>query len=214
MQKEKVMPENQIVYALTNPAMPGLVKIGKTTQSDISLRMGQLYSTGVPVPFECVYAVQVADCSKVESALHVAFGPYKINPNREFFKIEPEQAISILKLLGPNDATEKIRQELNENVSQAEKDSGKKLKKRPNMDFHEMGIFDGEILTFVDDDNVKVEICGPKKIRYQENVISLTAVTREILRLDYNIQPSPKWKHNGKLLKDIYEEFYADDEIE
>lgn len=207
------MPENQIVYALTNPAMPGLVKIGKTTQVDISLRMGQLYSTGVPVPFECIYAVQVTDCSKVESAFHVAFGPYRINPNREFFKIAPEQAISILKLLGPNDATETIREELNENVSQAEKDSGKKLKKRANLDFHEMGIPNGEILTFVDNENTKVEICGPKKIKYQENLLSLTAVTREILGLDYNIQPSPKWKYNGKLLKDIYEEVYSDDEV-
>lgn len=206
------MPENQIVYALTNSAMPGLVKIGKTTQSDIALRMGQLYSTGVPVPFECVYAVQVDDCAKVESAIHVAFGPYRINPNREFFKIDPEQVISILKLLGPNDATEEVRRELNENVSQAEKDSGYKLKKRPNMDFHEMGISDGQPLNFVDDERISVIVHGPKKVIYEGKTVSLTAATRAVLGLDYSIQPSPKWKYNGRLLKDIYEEFYSDDE--
>lgn len=206
------MSENQIVYALTNSAMPGLIKIGKTTQADISLRMGQLYSTGVPVPFECVYAVQVDDCTKVEAAFHVAFGPYRINPNREFFKISPEQVISILKLLGPNDATEKIRKELNENVSQAEKDSGDKLKKRPNMDFHEMGISDGQTLNFVDDEGIIVVVHGPKKVVYKGALVSLTAATRAVLGLDYSIQPSPRWKHNGRLLKDIYEEFYSDDE--
>lgn len=206
------MSENQIVYALTNSAMPGLVKIGKTTQADIALRMGQLYSTGVPVPFECVYAVQVDDCTKVESALHVAFGPYRINPNREFFKIDPEQAISILKLLGPNDSTKEVQKELNENVSQAEKDSGNKLKKRPNMDFHEMGIADGQLLNFVDDENITVAVQGSKKVMYKGNSVSLTSATRDILGLDYSIQPSPKWKHNGKLLKDIYEEYYSDDE--
>lgn len=206
------MSENQIVYALTNSAMPGLVKIGKTTQVGISLRMGQLYSTGVPVPFECVYAVKVDDCTKVESAFHVAFGPYRINPNREFFKIDPEQVISILKLLGPNDATDEVRRELNENVSQAEKDSGDKLKKKPNMDFHEMGIGDGQALYFVDDERIIVTIHGPKKVFYEGNVLSLTAATRAVLGLDYNIQPSPKWKYNGRLLKDIYEEFYSDDE--
>lgn len=206
------MSENQIVYALINPAMPGLVKIGKTTQSDISLRMGQLYSTGVPVPFECVYAVQVEDCTKVESALHVAFGPNRVNPNREFFKINPEQAISVLKLLGPNDATEEVSKELNENVSQVEKDSGSKLKKRPNMDFHDMGIPDGSSLIFVDDAEISVIVHGPKKVTYKGDDVSLTAATRDILGLDYSIQPSPKWTYKGKLLKDIYEEYYADDE--
>jgi hypothetical protein len=44
---------SQIVYVLTNPAMPGLVKIGKTTQVEVEERMKQLYGTGVPVPFDC-----------------------------------------------------------------------------------------------------------------------------------------------------------------
>ena len=40
------------VYVLTNPAMPGLVKIGRTDSSDPTTRVTQLYPTGVPVPFE------------------------------------------------------------------------------------------------------------------------------------------------------------------
>ena len=42
-----------IVYVLTNPAMEGLVKIGKTSRSALENRMGALYSTGVPFPFNC-----------------------------------------------------------------------------------------------------------------------------------------------------------------
>lgn len=41
-----------IVYVLSNPAMPGLVKIGKTTRGSVDARLSELYSTGVPVPFE------------------------------------------------------------------------------------------------------------------------------------------------------------------
>lgn len=56
----------QIVYVLTNPAMPGIVKIGKTTQLEVEERMKQLYSTGVPVPFDCVFACKVKNATTVE----------------------------------------------------------------------------------------------------------------------------------------------------
>ena len=50
-ENSKVIMEYGIVYLLTNPVMPGLVKIGMTTQEDIDKRMKELYTTGVPVPF-------------------------------------------------------------------------------------------------------------------------------------------------------------------
>ena len=89
-----------IIYILTNPIMPGIIKIGKTTQEDVKLRMAQLYSTGVPLPFDCEYAAKVKNIDEVERALHTAFGPDRVNPKREFFEIEANQAISIIKLPG------------------------------------------------------------------------------------------------------------------
>ena len=61
-----------IVYVLTNPAMPGLVKIGMTDKDDVQQRMNQLFSTGVPFPFECVIAREIDDhnAGDVENALH------------------------------------------------------------------------------------------------------------------------------------------------
>ena len=60
-----------IVYLLTNPVMPGLVKIGMTTQEDIDKRMKELYTTGVPVPFECQFACKVkkGDCAKIDKGV-------------------------------------------------------------------------------------------------------------------------------------------------
>ncbi len=204
------METNEIVYVLSNPAMPGIVKIGKTTQSDIEQRMNQLYTTGVPVPFECVCAIEVIDCSKVESALHIAFGPNRINPKREFFKVDPEQAIAILKLLDQKDVTPEFNKKLNMNISQAEVNSGNKLKKRPNMNFIEMGIPLGAILVFKDG-FTEVSIESEKKVKFNDKIMTLTAVTREILNIDYSVQPSPHWTHEGKLLKDLYEEIYSDE---
>ena len=94
-----------IVYVLTNPAMPGLVKIGMTTRDNLDARMKELYGTGVPVPFDCKYACKVksSDCAKIEKALHTAFAPNRINANREFFQIKPEQVMAILELFNRED---------------------------------------------------------------------------------------------------------------
>lgn len=93
-----------IVYVLTNPAMPKMVKIGKTGR-EVEARLNDLYTTGVPLPFECAYAARVEDMDKVEKAFHNAFGPYRVNPRREFFEIEPEQAIGLLDLMKLEDMT-------------------------------------------------------------------------------------------------------------
>lgn len=74
-----------IVYVLTNAAMPGLVKIGKTSRGSVDARLSELYSTGVPVSFECAFAGRTEDKHKVEKAFHHTFGPYRINPTKEVF---------------------------------------------------------------------------------------------------------------------------------
>lgn len=89
-----------IVYVLTNPAMEGLVKIGITTRSTLENRMGELYSTGVPVPFKCEIAVEVDDEMSVESVLHKAFAKFRVNPRREFFEVDPEDIKPLIALLG------------------------------------------------------------------------------------------------------------------
>ena len=48
-----------IVYILNNPAFDNYVKIGRTI--DIEQRMKQLDNTSVPLPFRCVFAVEVDD---------------------------------------------------------------------------------------------------------------------------------------------------------
>ncbi len=206
--------EKQIVYVLINEAMPNLVKIGKTTRSDVRTRMNELYSSGVPFQFECVYAVEVDNCSTVEKALHVAFNPNRVNLKREFFSIDPEQAIAILKLLGNNDVTPLVNDDLNSNVSPTEIEAVKQAKKkRPNINYAEMGLEKGTILTFTNDATVEVVIISDKKVLYNEEEVSLTRVTKELLELDYAVQPTKYWLVNGKNLRDIWRETYVDGDM-
>ena len=104
---------SNIVYVLTNPAMPGIVKIGMTDRDDVQRRMAELYSTGVPLPFECAAALEVADqqASRVEDALHTAFGPHRINASREFFRIDPDQVEALLEILPGRDVTPRISEQ-------------------------------------------------------------------------------------------------------
>jgi hypothetical protein len=95
-----------IVYVLTNEAMPGIVKIGRTSGDTVERRVAELSrATGVPLPFRVAVARRVHDAVKVEKALHVAFGRERVNPAREFFSIEPFRLIELLNAFPGTDLT-------------------------------------------------------------------------------------------------------------
>ena len=200
-----------IVYVIKNPAFPNLVKIGITTREEVNVRMSELYTTGVPLPFECVYAGKVDDPKKVEAALHHAFSNTRVNPSREFFDIDESQAIAILKLLTNEDVTPVISNEL-EKVDEVSKKASKKYSKsrRPPQNFIEMGIDIGETLTTVDGLH-NCTIAEEKKVNYDGEIMSLTRLTRKIKGLNHNIQPAPHWFYKGKSVKEIYDETYEFD---
>ena len=196
-----------IVYVLTNPAMPGLVKIGKTNRRNLGKRLAELYSTGVPVPFECHFAGIVADPDDVEKRFHKAFSPYRFNPKREFFKIEPDQAVALLELLVLEDVTDSVSQQAAK-VDAGSKAAADKLR-RPNFNFTEMGIAVGTELVFTRGEAHTCRVVDEHKVEYDGDVYSLTALTTELLGSKYNVQPTPYWTHRGRTLLEIYDRVYA-----
>ena len=112
-----------IVYVLRNPAFPTYIKIGKT-KADVDRRLSELYSTGVPLPFECVYAGRVRSGlseGDVETRLHRAFAPHRVNPRREIFEMEPDCAMAILELL-TDDITATVAGKLDSSIDEDEKE--------------------------------------------------------------------------------------------
>lgn len=81
------------VYILTNEAMPGLVKIGRTTR-DVDIRAAELWQTGVPVKFRVEAYERTFDCVDLERLMHQDFAGHRVNASREFFTIDPEVAIN------------------------------------------------------------------------------------------------------------------------
>jgi len=201
-----------IVYVLSNPAMPGLVKIGQTT-NEITNRMNDLNTTGVPLPFECLFACEVDDCKLVENSLHKAFYPNRINPKREFFEIDPDQAIVILRLFAKKEITPAVTAEINKSVSNAEKEASESYKKRrPPLNFTEMGIPIGaKLVLSYDEITAEVFVSSDRKVKTADSdeEKSLSQITREIFKLDYNIQPTRYWSYEGKSLNAYYNETYT-----
>lgn len=197
-----------IVYILTNPSIPNMIKIGMTTVEDVKQRMAQLYTTGVPLPFECVYAAKVENHEKVEKALHTAFGPDRINPKREFFEIDASQAIAIIKLMEIQDVTPNVETE-KEVVDEVDREAGEAYarKKRPRFSFSEMNIPLGSELVCVTNAET-VKVISDRSVEFRGEETSLTNATRIILDNGYHVAPGPYWTFNGTLLRTIYNNTY------
>ena len=208
--------ENGIVYLLTDPYMPGLVKIGMTTREDMDARMRELYSTGVPVPFECQFACRVkkTDCAKIEKALHTAFSPQRVNANREFFRIQVEQAKAILELFHHEDVTEEVTDEIENDLTPEDKVATQNAKRRrPSLNFFEMGMQKGDVLLWKEDPTISAVVDSERRVIYQGEEISISALSATLK--GYNtkhIAPCKYWSYKDRPLDDIYDETYPFDE--
>ncbi|OPZ36388.1 MAG: T5orf172 domain protein [Spirochaetes bacterium ADurb.BinA120] len=87
------------VYIFTNDAMPGIIKIG-ITEGSVEDRIKTLDNTSVPLPFRFHYAIESDRFKEIEAFIHNAFGAFRLRENREFFKLDPERAVSALKISG------------------------------------------------------------------------------------------------------------------
>jgi hypothetical protein len=196
-----------IVYLFTNPAMPGLVKIGKTGRN-AELRLSELSrDTGVPLPFECELAMEVDDMSATEKAFHQVFAPYRINKSREFFEIDLASAEALLRLVGKRDVTPEIAHSSDVDAQDRQASEVYK-KKRPVLTFKMMGIEPGSELVFTQDEKIKVEVISERQVSYEGKNYYLSAITQDLLGLNIT-RPSPYWKYEDRILRDIQEEMYT-----
>ncbi|MCC6520848.1 GIY-YIG nuclease family protein [Candidatus Nomurabacteria bacterium] len=191
---------NEIIYILTNEAMPGYVKIGRTTTS-LEQRVKELSSsTSAPLPFTCFYACTVKDSVFVEHQLHDAFDTIRVNPRREFFQISPERVVSALKLAELENITPKKdlieEDEDRKAVEQA-------IKKRSRFNFGMVDIPIGAELTFSRDENIKarvIDLKSAKSIECGGEVTSLSEAARKILGYNQSVAGTDYWIYDGETL--------------
>jgi hypothetical protein len=93
---------DDIIYILSNPTFPGLLKIGYT-RKEIGIRVKDLSkASGVPTPFKLEYVFKCYSGLQLESDVHKYLKDFRPNNNREFFDITINRAMDAIKYLGEN----------------------------------------------------------------------------------------------------------------
>lgn len=153
----------EIVYILTNEAMPNLVKIGCHQGDDLARRIRGLYGTGVPLPFELFYACEVKDARFVEMHIHDAFGDHRVSKSREFFWIAPERIKAALSIAAIREI--KLGDEIFESAeAKAEVETAKR---RSRFQFSMIGIKPGTELQL---EKIQTSLAGPLTTKTKWNL--------------------------------------------
>ena len=169
-----------IVYVLTNPAFESYVKVGKTTNLDQRLRA--LDNTSVPLPFRCVYAVEVDDETQVERLVHQAFADHRTRSTHEFFEIDPQRVIAALKLTGGRNVTPKG--DIAEDEEAVEALTKATRKQRKTYRFSDAGVNVGDTLYYSNDDTITAQVVSDKKILFEGAETSLSKSALTLLQRD------------------------------
>lgn len=86
------------VYVLANPAMPGLLKIGRTSHNPEGRARELSGTTAAAQPFNVVYYRHFSDCVAAEAACHRLLEDRGLRENnrREFFRCDAKEAIDLI----------------------------------------------------------------------------------------------------------------------
>ena len=185
---------------MTNPCLQNMVKIGYAT--DVEERRKQLSTTALPYEYE-IYATYETPGKLEDKKLHKLIDnlnpDLRVSKNREFFVMSPEEAYDLLEAIamisGSKDKLCKVKV--------VDKSVDQKAKK-PAVNFQKCNIPIGAELVFMDDQTVRVIVVSDRKVQYNNEITSLSAVARSIK--GYSVAGPSCFTYNGKLIADIARE--------
>lgn len=214
MEKEK-----GYVYILTNDSFrEDWVKIGRSSRP-VDVRSKELDNTAVPLPFKIYATIQTTKYTNVERIVHKQIDrltDLRIRQNREFFNVEPTQALDILLDLATAIDDAVVMQYVDDKPVQLypsinnEKPQAVKIEKhvqRKPFEFAMVGLKDGDMITFAPL-NIQVKVNGKNKVEFEGRLWSLSAFTGTYLPIEKQnnsgAYQGPKYfTYNNKTLWDL-----------
>lgn len=86
------------VYVIESPSLQGMVKIGTSRRLNGPFeRVRELSGSSLPEAFKINGFCFSDDAFALENNMHKHFAKQRVNPNKEFFYITPQEAIKVLK---------------------------------------------------------------------------------------------------------------------
>ena len=187
------------IYIMTNPALKDMVKIGFA--ADVETRRKQLSTTALPYEYE-IYATYETSGNLEDKKLHHMIDnlnpDLRVSSNREFFVMSPDEAFELLEAIatisGTKDKLKKVK------VVEAKKQKVR----RPPVSFDKCGIPIGAELVFIDDPTVVATVVSERKVQYNNEITSLSAISDRIK--GHSTQGPYYFTYQGKRISDIAEE--------
>lgn len=187
------------IYIMTNPCLENMVKIGYA--KDVDERRRQLSTTALPYEYE-IYATYETSGKLEDKKLHKLIDnlnpDLRVSKNREFFVMTPEDAYGLLEAIAMiSDSQDKLKRIKNTMTVATQKT------KRPPVNFIKCGIPIGAELVFVENSNIKVTVIDERKVQYNGELTSLSAIAKGIK--GYPCAGPSYFTYKGELISDIAE---------
>ena len=195
-----VSDESGVVYILGHSYMPGVVKIGFT--SNLADRMRSLdQSSAIPSSFECIFAAKVQNPRLWEKTLHTVFDEARVNSKREFFDVGVmAKAVMILQAAKMEDVTNSAPAvaQTDETPSETTRNSNR----RERFNFALLQIDEGELLQFISDESVicMVSQVKPPKVLLDDQEMTLSEATAKASGASRSVSGLAYWKLGNETL--------------
>lgn len=203
------------VYILTNPSMPGWVKIGSTRRSDIEKRLKELSKpTSVPLSFVAHATLATDDFpEEIEHCVHdlideidpelraTEVNEYGKKRKREFFQVDPDTAFRVLEKVAKISRNSVLPEKPTRTA--IEKEEEDLAKRRRVISFAELGIPVGSELIYVNNEKIKCKVVDEKRtVSYEGKNTSLSALAQKLSNSEYRLQGTAFWKYEDETLWD------------
>ena len=203
------MKKEGFVYILTNPSFrEDWVKIGKSSRP-VDIRSKELDNTAVPLPFEIFATLKTVKYSEVEKVVHKMIDrltDLRIRQNREFFNVDPQVALDILrdmaKMLDDGEVTVYRNNKPLKEGEQTVPTKEEKIERRSRFKFSMIGVKPDDYVTFIPT-GLKVRVASDDTVEYKGRLYKLSPFVGTFLPEDQQndsgaYQGALYFSYNGK----------------